>query len=99
MRRALDELVIVGIPTSQAFHRRLMDAPEFARGDYDNEYLERMGDSLLARRDDPKLIEMIAIAAALAEEEHREGTVALGRDPAVGTESLWLRAARLDGLR
>src|SRR5881409_1715314 len=47
MRRALRELVIVGIPSSQAFHLRVMDDPEFQRGDLDITYLERAGDRLL----------------------------------------------------
>src|SRR5438094_147982 len=33
MRRALRELTIVGIPSSQAFHLRVMDDPEFQRGE------------------------------------------------------------------
>src|SRR5213596_3713539 len=43
MRRALRELTIVGIPSSQAFHLRVMDDPEFQRGDLDVTYLERAG--------------------------------------------------------
>src|SRR5207244_10700531 len=38
MRRALRELTIVGIPSSQAFHLRVMDDPEFQRGDLDVTY-------------------------------------------------------------
>src|SRR2546426_10943851 len=38
MRRALRELTIVGIPSSQAFHVRVMDDPEFQRGDIDVTY-------------------------------------------------------------
>src|SRR5437762_9492652 len=41
MRRALRELVIVGLPTSQPFHLRVMDDPEFQRGDLDITYLDR----------------------------------------------------------
>src|SRR3989449_1065681 len=41
MRRALRELVNVGIPSSQAFHLRVMDDPDFKRGDVDTTYLER----------------------------------------------------------
>src|SRR5213596_2272717 len=35
MRRALCELVIVGLPTSQPFHLWVMDDPEFRRGEID----------------------------------------------------------------
>src|SRR3989441_8655401 len=43
MRRALRELVIVGLPTSQSFHLRVMDDPDFQRGEIDITYLERIG--------------------------------------------------------
>src|SRR6059036_3301901 len=48
MRRALRELVIVGLPTAQPFHLRVMDDPEFRRGELDITYLERAGARLLA---------------------------------------------------
>src|SRR5439155_1526849 len=35
MRRALRELVLVGLPSSQSFHLRVMADPEFQRGDVD----------------------------------------------------------------
>src|SRR5207253_273012 len=38
MRRALRELVIVGLPSSQSFHLRVMADPEFQRGDVDVTY-------------------------------------------------------------
>src|SRR5207237_8766144 len=40
-RRALRELVMVGLPTSQTFHLRVMDDAEFLKGDIDITYLER----------------------------------------------------------
>src|SRR2546426_326008 len=49
MRRALRELVIVGLPTSQAFHLRVMDEPRFRRGEVDSTYLERVWSELLAQ--------------------------------------------------
>src|SRR6185436_8667765 len=48
MRRALRELVIVGLPTAQPFHLRVMDDPEFRRGELDITYLERVGSRVLA---------------------------------------------------
>ena len=41
MRRALDEFAVLGIKTTIPLHRRLMDDPEFARGDYTIHWLER----------------------------------------------------------
>jgi acetyl-CoA carboxylase biotin carboxylase subunit len=100
MRRALDELVIVGVPTSQPFHRRVMDEATFLSGEYDIGYLERVGDALLAAELSDEDLEHIAVAAALAEDEARSAMVPVAEDGGVGqTESLWLRVSRLRGLR
>ncbi len=98
MVRALDELIVVGVTTNQAFHRRLMTDPAFRRGELDIQLLDRRPDLLQpSRRDDER--EAVVIAAALAEDEarrHRKPTV-----PADGTAGNrgWLDAARRDGLR
>ena len=41
MRQALDEMVIDGVPTTIALHRRLMDHPGFLAGETDTGFLER----------------------------------------------------------
>jgi len=41
LRRALDEFVIDGIPTTLPLHRRIAADPEFAAGDYTIHWLER----------------------------------------------------------
>jgi acetyl-CoA carboxylase biotin carboxylase subunit len=101
MRRALDELVLVGLPTSQPFHARVMREPEFCAGAYDIGYLDRLGEELLARTLTDEQALQIAVAAALAEEEARSARVAVPREP--GSEgpgaSVWLHAARRAGLR
>ncbi|MCF8277209.1 MAG: acetyl-CoA carboxylase biotin carboxylase subunit [Flavobacteriales bacterium] len=40
MRRALDEYVIEGIKTTIPFHRKLMDDPEFIKGNYTTKFME-----------------------------------------------------------
>src|SRR5256885_12595829 len=65
MRRALSELVIVGLPTSQPFHLRVMDDPEFLKGEIDIKYLERAGALVLAAPPRPGLERALAVAAAL----------------------------------
>lgn len=40
MRRALDEFIVDGIPTTVAFHREIFDHPDFVAGNYDNTFLE-----------------------------------------------------------
>ena len=40
MRRALDEFVIEGIKTTIPFHRKLMDDPDFIKGNYTTKFME-----------------------------------------------------------
>jgi acetyl-CoA carboxylase biotin carboxylase subunit len=42
MRRALEEFVIEGIPTTIPFHQKMMDNPDFIAGNIDTKYLERV---------------------------------------------------------
>lgn len=99
-RRALNELVVVGVPTSQPFLRRVLDEPGFQSGAYDIEYVESVGPSLLSAAPEPAELELTAVAAALAEDAARRvpRTPELP-DGAGGRESPWLRAARSAGLR
>ncbi|UCF40527.1 MAG: acetyl-CoA carboxylase biotin carboxylase subunit [Gemmatimonadota bacterium] len=100
MRRALDELVVVGVPTSQPFHRRVMDEAGFLSGAYDIGYLERVGGELLSPEPSEEELQQIAVAAALAEDEARSAMVPLVENDKAGpSESPWLRVARLRGLR
>jgi acetyl-CoA carboxylase biotin carboxylase subunit len=100
MRRALDELLIVGVPTSQAFHRRVMDDSVFQSGAYDIGYIDHIGMKLLETDPPERVLRHAALAVALAEHESRQASVALA--PHAGDDgggSAWLRAARLRGLR
>ncbi|MEO8090511.1 MAG: acetyl-CoA carboxylase biotin carboxylase subunit [Gemmatimonadales bacterium] len=97
MIQALDELVVVGVATNQAFHRRLMADPAFRKGEIDIQFLERRAD-LLAQSVDPGRILDLAVAAALAEDHARHAR----RPPATadtGSSSEWARQARSEGLR
>jgi acetyl-CoA carboxylase biotin carboxylase subunit len=96
MRRALAELVVVGVATNQAFHLRLLDDPAFLRGEIDSQFLERRPD-LTDATSDPAHFTALAVAAALAEEETRQS-----RKPVVAdgpSASAWGRVARLEALR
>lgn len=42
MKRALEEFVIEGIPTTIPFHLKMMDNPDFLAGNIDTKYLERV---------------------------------------------------------
>src|SRR5439155_14321974 len=89
MRRALNELVIVGLPTSQPFHLRVMDDAEFVKGEIDIKYLERAGARVLAAPPRAGLDRALAVAGALramsAGSGRRagwpEGRPAVGRRP------------------
>jgi acetyl-CoA carboxylase biotin carboxylase subunit len=97
MRRALDELVVVGIGTNQGFHTRLFADPAFVAGDVDIQFLDRRPD-LAESHADPARTIPLAVAAALLEDERRHGlrlSVSAGGDES----RVWARTARLESLR
>ena len=75
MRRALDELTVVGIETSGSFHRRVMQEADFMAGRLSINYLEEHPELLNGARD-PDQMRLAAIAAALLEDQRaaRQGT-------------------------
>ena len=97
LRRALDELIVVGLPTSLPFHRRLLADGEFVRGEIDTQFAERRTD-LLKPVPAPEALTLAAVAAALAEDEVRQA-----RKPAVAEDATahtaWIRSGRNDALR
>jgi acetyl-CoA carboxylase, biotin carboxylase subunit len=97
MRRALDELAILGVATNQGFHRRLLADPAFQEGDLDIQFLDRRADLVQPTATAIEALEL-AVAAALAEDEARH----LRRPAVAGDEradGAWVRRARLEGLR
>src|SRR2546422_2763137 len=102
MRQALRELVIVGLPTSQAFHLRVMDDADFRRGALDITYLERVGPRLLGAEaaPPPAVMRAVAVTAALLADERRSaGRVRPVEDGRAGVLSPWEQMARREGLR
>ena len=104
MRRALDELMVVGVATNVSFHRRLLDDADFIAGAIDIQFLDRRPD-LLTFADDKATTLRLAVTAALLEEERRrsrhpqqQGTHG-GHGMPARPSSRWLDAARRDGLR
>jgi acetyl-CoA carboxylase, biotin carboxylase subunit len=97
MRRALDELTVLGVATNQGFHRRLLADAAFQQGDLDIQFLERRTD-LSQPSPSPDDTLRLAVAAALAEDHARRT-----RRPAVSADDAgdgaWLQRARLEGLR
>ncbi len=99
MRRALEELVIVGLPTSQAFHLRVMREPEFERGAIDIEYLDRVGRALLAAPAAPELLRAVAATGAILAEERRVAGAPAPAGRAAAGASPWIATGRREGLR
>jgi acetyl-CoA carboxylase biotin carboxylase subunit len=99
MRRALRELIIVGLPTAQPFHLRVMDDPEFRRGEVDITYLERVGQRVLAAPPLAGLERAIAVTAALLADERRTAShpAATARPP--DRPTAWAEQGRREGLR
>ncbi len=98
MRRALRELVIVGLPTSQSFHLRLLEDAEFRQGQTDIAFLERAGSRLQETGGPPGMERAMAVAAALLAEERR-GVTAKTNGAAAAIDTAWALAARRDGMR
>ena len=106
MRGALVDLTILGVETSRDFHVRVMDDPEFQRGEIDIQWLERRLPSLLERRPSPESERIAAIAGALLAERDRtarnnSGAFTSVTPPSVSREApdSWKQFARVDGLR
>jgi acetyl-CoA carboxylase biotin carboxylase subunit len=107
MRRALVDLIILGVETSRDFHIRVMDDDEFRRGAIDIQWLERRLPSILAREASAESVRVAAIAGALLAERDRAARAVSGvpGGPAVSPRAIdaalesWKQAARIEGLR
>lgn len=97
MVRALEELVVSGVATNQAFHLRLLADPEFLASRIDSQFLDRRPDLLQVPVHEERIV-ALAVAAALAETEHRQSRRPLVQEE-TGVGSLWVQAARMEGLR
>jgi acetyl-CoA carboxylase biotin carboxylase subunit len=107
MRRALVDLIILGIETSRDFHIRVMDDDEFRRGSIDIQWLERRLASILERPPGDESVRVAAIAGALLAERERAAravsTTSNGATPTTRGNDLaletWKQAGRVEGLR
>jgi acetyl-CoA carboxylase biotin carboxylase subunit len=105
LRRALGELRIVGVETSREFHLRVLDEPDFQRGDVSIQWLEDRLSSLVESAPPPTDRRAAAvIAALLAEEDRRSASrsangVPASADPSAKRSDPWREAARREGLR
>src|SRR6058998_1698774 len=95
MRRALSELVIVGVPTSQAFHLRVMDDTEFLKGEIDITYLEQAGARLLAAPPRGGIERALAVAAAMVADQGHDRPPPSSLTARPPQSNAWTQAARL----
>jgi acetyl-CoA carboxylase biotin carboxylase subunit len=93
MRRALREYVVLGVKTTVAFLGRVMDHPDFVRGDLDTGFIERF---LSEGPPADERAEVAAVAAAIAAFRERS---AARLSPAGSSGSSWRSEAWRDGLR
>jgi acetyl-CoA carboxylase biotin carboxylase subunit len=101
MRRALAELVIVGVATNVPFHRRLLADADYVAGNVDIQFLERRADLLTVRDDDAGIIRLAVTAALLADERRlsRRKALPASTSLAASPASIWLQLARREALR
>jgi acetyl-CoA carboxylase biotin carboxylase subunit len=106
MHRALLELTITGVETSRDFHLRVMEDPEYRRGEIQIQWLERRLASLTDVAPPPDGVRLAAIAGALVAHEDRHlgpatpsSAGAPGAAATDGRGDTWRRAARLESLR
>jgi acetyl-CoA carboxylase biotin carboxylase subunit len=101
MRRALAELVMVGVATNVPFHRRLLADADFLAGRVDIQFLERRSDLLTVSEDGGDLVRLAVAAALLADERRlsRRTGGPRGASPVAAPPSIWLEQARREALR
>ena len=99
MRRALRELLIVGLPTAQPFYLRVMDEPDFRKGQIDITYLERVGQRLLAAPPLAGVERALAVTAALLADERRGASQPATSARPPDRPSAWAEEGRREGLR
>ena len=108
MHRALLELTIDGVETSRGFHLRVMEHPEFQRGDISIQWLEQNLAELTGAKPTPEALQVAAIAAALVADAERstpratQGNATASNAGVVAATShndAWRRSALREGLR
>ncbi len=72
MIRALEEYRVEGVPTTIPFHRRVMDHPAFARGEFDTGFVERYPELARPPEEDDTLGMLAVLAAAIAHHRRLE---------------------------
>lgn len=93
---ALEEYQIVGVVTTIEFHRRILDHPEFKKGNTTTDFIPRhMGEFKTLTTEDENLKRAIAMAATLYTRNRAERHAPLGTHNG-GLSANWLRQGRVE---
>ncbi|MCZ6761337.1 MAG: acetyl-CoA carboxylase biotin carboxylase subunit [Gemmatimonadetes bacterium] len=95
MRVALDELTIVGIKTSQPFHRSVMRDPGFCSGSYHTGFVAESADAWCELSDADSMHFALAAALVHKQDSHRPPSAATRG----AKQNLWATQARREALR
>ena len=85
MRRALEEMWVVGVATTVGFHLRALADETFVRGDYTTDFVKRLKREELSREQ----IDILAVAAALRRAEQTQGLRSASSLQATEQEQRW----------
>ena len=95
MRRALYEYKITGIKTTIRFLERIMDTPDFRKGEYNTHFIEKNSATLLSEAVYNKKNEDIALIATYAQfMSHLEDSKKTNAAPSEKKETNWKRQLR-----
>jgi acetyl-CoA carboxylase, biotin carboxylase subunit len=95
MQRALDELVILGPTTNTPLHQWILRRADFAAGDIDTGWLERVWPAEYSEETDPA----VGALTVLIDDQRAEAAPAAGPTETSDGASAWARAGRQAALR
>lgn len=98
MRRALSEYRVSGVKTNLYFHRRVMDHPEFIKGGYSTQFIEKHLEDLLKPNASEALLALAGAAVAKAMEDKKSHVLTDAHREATDL-SAWRRTGKLRGYR
>ncbi len=93
IRRAVQETIVAGLPTSLAFHAHVLGEPDFVAGRYDTSYVATHWPPRATVALDESAVAAAAVVAVLALRTRS------ARRPVAPPDGAWSRAGREDGLR
>ncbi len=100
MRRALEEYVITGIATTVAFHRQVLDHPEFLSGEFSTHFIDEQYRASAGANDGfPRSLKEIAALAAVWHDLTNRGKIKIGMTDRRLKENPWKTFGRREAIR